>query len=107
MAKTGFGPINKDHPSSSGIQSGKGIWKFLLNSVNLLFQSNYWEQQSLGNKDEHWDHFREGIILDQTRQSRTQISEENRILPLTKLTHFTGQSTLMAAIIDFSIKPLN
>lgn len=24
MAKTGFGPINKDHPSSSKIQSGKG-----------------------------------------------------------------------------------
>lgn len=48
MAKTGFGPINKDHPSSSKIQSGKGMWKFLLNSVNLLFQTNYWEQQSLG-----------------------------------------------------------
>lgn len=41
MAKTGFGPINKDHPSSSEIQSGKGMWKFLLNSVNLLFQTNY------------------------------------------------------------------
>lgn len=66
MAKTDSAPINKGHPSNFEIQSKK-VWKSLLYFVNELFQTKYWELQSLWNKDEHWDHFRDRMIVDQTR----------------------------------------
>lgn len=107
MAETVFNPINKNHRTNFEIQSDKASMEVSVILLLMYYSKPTIENCSLRNKFEHWDLFREGIILDQTRYSRTQISEENKILPLPKLIHFIGKNTLLAAFIDFSIKTQN